>query len=123
MLCTSIMSGCATSAVLSRPPAKNLGVLDQGTSRSMVLTELGAPSYTKDMNGEKQDTFSFDKGLSGGAKFGRGFFHLAADVFTLFLWEVIAWPAEKVAGGPNTIVEVGYNKDEKVQTVNYLKKS
>lgn len=123
VLCASITSGCATSTVLGRPSAKNLMVLNTGTSRGTVLSELGPPSYTKDLNGEKLDTFSFDKGVSGGYKFGRGFFHIVADLFTIFLWELVGWPAEKIAAGPNTMVEVGYDKDEKVKTVNYLKKS
>ena len=118
-----ITSGCATSTVLGRPPKKSLLVLNSGTSRGTVLSELGAPAYTKDINGEKLDTFSFDAGVSGGYKFGRGFFHIAADLFTIFLWELVGWPAEKIAAGPNTTVEVGYDKDEKVKTVNYLKRS
>lgn len=122
MLVVSIVSGCATSTVLSRPPAKDMNVLNPGTSRGTVLSELGAPSYSKDANGEKLDTFAFDSGVSGGYKFGRGFFHIVADVFTLFLWEIVAWPGEKIAAGPNTTVEVGYDKDEKVKTVNYIKR-
>jgi len=122
-LTVSIMSGCATSTVLARPKEKNLFVLNPGTSRGAVLSELGAPSYTKDSNGEKFDTFAFDKGVSGGYKFGRSFFHIAADLFTVFLWEIVAWPGEKIAAGNNTTVEVSYDKDEKVRTVNYLKKS
>lgn len=123
VLAISITSGCATSTVLSRPKAKNLLVLNTGTSRGAVLGELGAPSHTRVLNGETLDTFSFDKGVSGGYKFGRGFFHLGADLITVFLWELVGWPAEKIAAGPNTMVEVGYDKDEKVKTVNYLKRS
>jgi hypothetical protein len=120
VLALTVTSGCATSTVLGRPAAKNMNALNAGTSRGMVLTELGAPTYTREVDGEKQDTFSFDKGVNGGYKFGRGFFHIAADIFTLFLWEIVAWPAEKIAAGPNTKVDVGYDKDEKVKTVKYL---
>jgi hypothetical protein len=121
-LIVSVSSGCATSTVLSRPKAKDMNVLSTGVSRGTVLSEFGAPSYSKDLNGEKLDTFAFDKGVSGGYKFGRGFFHVAADLFTVFLWELVAWPGEKIAAGNNTTVEVGYDKDEKVKTVNYVKK-
>ena len=123
-LVITILSGCATSTVLGRPKEKNLFVLNPGTSRGTVLSELGAPAYTKDLqNGEKFDTFAFDKGVSGGYKFGRGFFHIAADLFTIFLWEIVAWPGEKIAAGNNTTVEVSYDKDEKIKSVNYVKKS
>jgi len=86
----------------------------------MVLTELGAPTYTKEVGGEKLDTFAFDKGVSSGEKFGRGFLHVAADVFTLFLWEIVAWPAEKIAAGTNTKMDVSYDKDENVKSVRTL---
>lgn len=86
----------------------------------MVLIELGTPAYTKEVNGEKLDTFAYDKGVSGGEKFGRGFLHLAVDVVTIFLWEIVAWPAEKLAAGPNTKVEVTYDKDENVKTIRVL---
>mgnify|MGYP001612834607 CR=1 FL=1 len=121
LIVITMFSGCATSTVLSRPPAKNMAVLNAGTSRGTVLSELGAPNYTKDNNGEKLDTFSFDKGVHAGYKFGRGLFHIAADLFTVFLWEIVGWPAEKIAAGPNTTIEVNYDKDERVKTVNYIK--
>lgn len=91
-----------------------------GMSRALVMIELGAPAYTKEVEGEKLDTFAYDKGVSGGEKFGRGFFHIAADLVTLFLWEIVAWPAEKIAAGPNTKVEVSYDKAENVKTVRTL---
>lgn len=115
-----MISGCATNTILGRPKAKNMAALNVGMSRGMVLTELGAPTYTKDVGGEKVDTFSFDKGVGGVEKFGRGFFHIAADIFTLCLWEIVAWPAERIAAGPNTKVDVSYDKDENVKTVKYL---
>jgi len=121
-LVVSITASCATSTVLGRPASKNLYVLNPGTQRGTVLSELGAPVYTKETNGEKFDTFAFDKGVGGGYKFGRGFFHVAADLFTIFLWEIVAWPAEKIAAGNNTTVEVSYDADEKVKTVNYVKR-
>ncbi|MBI3289061.1 MAG: hypothetical protein HYZ74_06050 [Elusimicrobia bacterium] len=123
VLSVSVMSGCAASTVLNRPPKKNLNVLNPGVSRGAVLSEFGAPSYTKETSGEKLDTFAFDMGVGGGYKFGRGLFHLGADLFTIFLWEIVGWPAEKVAAKPNTTIEVGYDGDEKVKTVNYIKRS
>lgn len=120
ILSVALFSGCASSTVLGRPKAKNLSALQVGTSRGLVLAELGAPAYSKETDGEKVDTFSFDKGVSSGYKFGRGLFHVAADLFTVFLWEIVAWPAEKIAAGPNTKVEVAYDRNEKVKTVNYL---
>ncbi len=112
--------GCATSKVLGRPKQKNLSAITTGTSRGLVLAELGAPVHTQEINGEKSDVFAFDKGVSAGWKAGRAVFHIVADVFTIFLWEIVAWPAESIASGINTKMEVSYDKNEKVKTVNYL---
>jgi len=120
VLVLAVTSGCATSTILGRPKPKNAESLKVGMSRALVLIELGAPAYTKDVDGEKLDTFAYDKGVSGGEKFGRGFFHIAADIFTIFLWEIVAWPAEKIAAGPNTKVEISYDKDENVKTVKII---
>lgn len=113
--------GCAASKVLRRPKAKNLDAIVAGVSRGLVLAEIGAPLSTREVDGEKSDVFTFDKGVSGGWKAGRAVFHMAADVFTLFLWEIVAWPAETIASGVNTKMEVSYGKDEKVKTVHYLR--
>ncbi|MCX5794031.1 MAG: hypothetical protein NTY77_00865 [Elusimicrobia bacterium] len=122
VLVASILSGCAATTVLGRPSAKDMNVLNPGTSRGVVVSELGKPIYTKDIDGEKLDTFTFDKGVSGGFMWSRAFFHVVADLFTIFLWEFVAWPSERVAARRRTTVEVGYDKDEKVQTANYIKK-
>lgn len=121
LLAATVTSGCAMSTILKRPHKKDLMVLNPGISRGAVIAELGNPAYTKDANGEKVDTFAFDKGVSGGYKFGRAFFHFAADFFTIFLWEIIGWPAERLASGNNTTVEVHYDNAEKVTSATYLK--
>jgi hypothetical protein len=98
-----------------------MSVLNPGTPRGRVLAEFGAPVSTTEKNGGKVDTFTFDPGVSGLAKFGRGFFHVAADVFTLFLWELVAWPAEMVAADSRTKVDVSYDTDDQVKTVVHYK--
>ena len=115
-----LTTGCATARLSGRPGAKDMNVLNAGTSRGRVLAELGAPAATSEKNGERLDSFTFDKGVSGGMKFGRGFFHIAADVFTLFLWEIVAWPAEIVASDSRTKVDVGYDTNNRVKTVMYF---
>ena len=120
-LCLGVTAGCATSTLSHRPGVRELDVLDPGTPRGRVLAEFGAPANTTEKNGEKLDSFTFDPGVSGLAKFGRGFFHIAADVFTLFLWELVAWPAEVVAADHRTKVDVGYDTDDRVKTAKFYK--
>jgi hypothetical protein len=122
ILIASLTSGCATTIVLQRPPKRKLDILTVGTARGAVVSEFGEPAYSHDVGGEKMDTYSFDEGISGGSKFVRGFFHIVADLCTIFLWELIAWPAEQTAAKKNTTVEVTYDKDEKIKTVHFVKK-
>jgi hypothetical protein len=116
-----ILAGCATTRLSRRPPERTMDVLNPGTPRGRVIAEFGAPAATAEKDGEKLDSFTFDPGVSGLAKFGRGFFHIAADVFTLFLWELVAWPAEVVASDQRTKVDVGYDANDRVKTVTYYK--
>lgn len=115
-------NGCAATTVAGRAPKKDMSVLNPGTGRSQVVSELGTPILSRDKEGEKIDTFSFDPGISGGAKFGRATFHVVADLFTIFLWELIGWPSEKAAAsGKHTKLDVTYDKDENVKYATYLK--
>ncbi len=118
-----LVNGCAAVKVSSRAPKKDLSVLDPGTSRSQVVATLGKPILSSDKSGTTVDTFAFDPGLSGGKKFSRALFHVAADLFTLFLWELVAWPAESAAaaGGNKSKVDVTYNKDDTVKYATFLK--
>ena len=117
-----LASGCAATTVASRAPRKDMTVLNAGTGRSQVVSELGAPILSRDKDGEKIDTFAFDPGISGGAKFSRAAFHVTADVFTIFLWEIVGWPAEKAAASAKkTKVDVTYDKDENVKYATYLR--
>lgn len=120
MVALSLFPGCAASTVLSRPRKKNLDALMPGTSMGLVHAELGAP-VSSEQNKESGDTtevYIFNKGVSTGWKVTRGMFHIAADVFTLCLWEFVAWPAESVARDKRTTMEIVFNKDEKIKTVN-----
>lgn len=66
------------------------------------------------------DVFTFVQGYSKGAKVGRAFFHGAADVVTLGLWEVVGTPIETVADGTQMKVEMSYDGEERVKSVQYL---
>lgn len=121
-LAVILANGCAATTVAGRAPKKDLSVLNPGTGRSQVVSELGTPILSRDKEGEKIDTFAFDPGMSGGAKFSRAAFHVAADLFTLFLWELVGWPSEKAAAsGKMTKLDVTYDDDENVKYATYLK--
>ncbi|AUB81855.1 hypothetical protein THSYN_13375 [Candidatus Thiodictyon syntrophicum] len=116
-------SGCAVYMAANQPPQKNLAVLSPGTSRSLVIAELGYPISTKKNGDQRVDVFSFTQGYSKGAKVGRAFVHGVADVFTLGIWEVIGTPAEAVFNGDKIVIETTYDVDDKVQKVTALDRS
>lgn len=113
-------SGCSVFMAAKQPDKKDLSVLDVGTPRSHVIAQLGAPAWSEKKDGERVDVIAFKQGYSKGARAGRAFFHGVADVFTLGLWEVAGTPIESVASGTDMKVEVIYDGDDRVRSVNFL---
>jgi hypothetical protein len=114
------MNGCSVYMAARQPDQKNLHVLDKGTPRSYVISELGAPTYTKNEDGKSCDVLSFTQGYSKGAKVGRAVFHGAADILTFGLWEVAGTPIEAVADGTPIKVEVYYDEKNCVDFVKVI---
>ena len=115
-------SGCSVVMAAKQPGAKDLSVLKEGTPRSHVIAELGAPVWSGEKGGKKVDVFAFTQGYSGAARAGRAFFHGAADVLTLGLWEVIGTPIEGVATGTEMKVEITYDGNDKVNSVEVIER-
>ncbi len=113
-----LTQGCSVYMAAKQPDKKDVSVFNIGTPRQHVIAEAGRPLYTKEhADGTLTDTFVFVQGYSSGAKAGRAFFHGAADVLTLGLWEVIGTPVEAVADGTEVKVQVDYDANEKVQNI------
>ncbi len=110
-------NGCSVYMAAKQPTRKNLEVFSQGTPRSLVLAEIGQPQESEIKSGKRVDVFSFVQGYSKGAKAGRAFFHGAADVFTIGLWEVVGTPTEAIFDGEKVAYEVTYNASDKVEKV------
>ena len=118
-----VLSGCSISKAVHQPKAKDLSVLDTGTSRDLVLVELGQPVVSeKDANGIQTDYFKFLQGQHGAAKAGKGILYGALAVTTLGLSEIVTNPVEGTAGaGKEMQVKVTYDALSKVQVVEILK--
>jgi hypothetical protein len=95
---------------------KDIQVLEQGTSRSVLLAEFGAPIFREQKEGKRIDVFKFFEGSKSGWKVGRAVFHAAADVVTLGLWEIIGTPTEAIVKGEEVTVTVMYGPTDKVET-------
>lgn len=123
MLCFCLfLTGCSVVQATSGPESKDLTVLDPGTERYMVLSELGTPIATEtDANGNKYDIFNFMQGQHGAVKAGKAVTYGAAAVLTLGLSEIITSPLEGAAGkGAKMKMQVVYDKEDKVKVVNVL---
>ena len=121
-LCMVVLSACSISKAVNQPKAKDLSVLDAGTSRDRVLLELGQPLVSeKDADGNQTDYFKFIQGQHGAAKAGQGILYGALAVTTLGLSEIVTNPVEGTAGaGKEMQVKVTY-VDNKVSLVDVLK--
>ena len=58
-------SGCSVSMAAKQPGKKDLSVLEEGTPRSHVIAELGAPVWSGEKDGNKADVFAFTQRYSG----------------------------------------------------------
>lgn len=115
-----VSSGCSVVMAIKQPEYKDTNVLNKGTPRAAVIAELGAPLFSEEKDGQKRDVFAFKQGYGKGNKAARATFHAVADVFTLFLWEVIGTPTEAIASGRNMKIEVIYDSFDKVAQAIFL---
>jgi hypothetical protein len=113
--------GCSAYKAMNQPDEKNLSaILAPGSDRDLVRSELGQPiSYGKDSEGNEYEVYSFVDGYHTATKSSRAFFHFAADVVTLGLWEIIANPIEGAYKGDKKVVRVTY-KGTKISKVENL---
>lgn len=113
-------TGCAVVKAARQPAKKNLSVLSPGVPRTNVIAELGAPIWTEERDGATADVFAFKQGYSKHNKAARVFGHAALDVVTGGLWEVVGTPAEVIADGADVKVEVCYDEDYRVESINVI---
>lgn len=118
-----VLAGCSISKAVQQPKAKDLSVLEVGTSRDRVLVELGQPVVSeKDANGKQTDFFKFIQGQHGAAKAGKGILYGALAITTLGLSEIVTNPVEGTAGaGKEMQVKVTYDAQNNVDVVDVLK--
>lgn len=118
----TIVSGCSVNKAMNQPNKKDVSVLDKGTPRYEVISEIGQPIDTKvTPEGNKIDVYSFIQGYSKAAKASRAFGHGLMDLFTLGLWEIAGTATEAAASGDKVVVRVHYDSSELIHRVEALK--
>ncbi len=94
-----------------------------GVPRELVLTEIGQPSHSEVADGKKIDIYEFEQDYSEPAKISRTVVHIAADWFTLFLYELIRKRVEKAIWTRQVkSVKAVYGLNGAVESVTDLKK-
>lgn len=117
LLAGMLLSSCSIIMAATQPGRKDLAVLTEGTPRPQVAAALGTPAWSgKDVHGSEVDVFQFVQGYSGGVKAARTTWHLAADVFSIGLWELIGTPIESSYSGTKMNAVVTYDEQQRVKS-------
>ena len=107
-------SGCSVFMAASRASYRgDINVIQLGVQRSAVIAELGPPDKISTLeNGGYDDRYSLDPDAHRtGTKVATTIFYLAADFFTLCLWEFIGTPLEIAAKDKISVYHLTYSPE------------
>lgn len=110
-----LLCGCSVFMAMHGKPDANLGIVNIGQDRSVIIANLGQPSKTVMVNGKKTDTFELQQGNAPSG--GRALAHGALDVLTFGGWEIIGTPVEGMQG-KSFFLTLEYDEKDKVTKVN-----
>lgn len=116
------VSGCSVFMAAKQPEKKDIGLFKVGVSRVTLISEFGPPVISEYKDDKKIEIFKFVQGYSTGAKAGRAFFHGAASVVTLGLWELVGTPTEITFNGDEMAYLVKYDENDLIDEVIAIKK-
>lgn len=117
-ICASILacSGCAQFKAMDQPKPFKPTATTVGAKRVNVAGELGSPVNSEESNGHLVETYKYVDGggkNTTGSKVVRVVLYTAGDLFTIFLDQLITWPAESVAfAGTDHVVTIEYEKGD-----------
>ena len=109
-----LTSGCSVFMAASRASYRgDINVIQLGVQRSAVISELGTPDKFSTLeNGGYDDRYSLDPDAHRtGTKVATTIFYLAADFFTLCLWEFVGTPLEIAAKDKISVYHLIYSPD------------
>ena len=111
------LAGCSVGMAMSGKPDPNIGALDDGQSRDLVILNLGQPTKTLLADNKRTDVFILERGNEQSV--GRAAGHAVMDLLTLGIWEVVGTPIEGFAGETLTL-QIEYDEEDKVKSVKTL---
>ena len=107
-------SGCAVFMAMHGKKDANVGVLNIGQDRSVVLLNIGQPAKTLATDQGRTDVFELQRGNAPSG--GRALAHGAIDLLTFGFWEIIGTPIEAMQGETYTLT-IEYDKEDKVKKI------
>jgi hypothetical protein len=121
---TSVMSGCGVYMAFTQPPPVDVAAIEQegpGLPREFLIQRLGTPKGTTvNDDGSKIDIYEFYEGSSSSWSVGRGAFHIAADFFSIGLWEIVATPMEWAIRGDKLTARAEFDKNNRLTSFRIL---
>ena len=117
LLASLFLAGCSVGMAMSGKPDPNIGALDMGQSRDVVILNLGQPTKTLLADNKRTDVFELERGNE--QSIGRATGHAVMDLLTLGGWELIGTPIEGFAGDTITL-QIEYDEEDKVKSVKTL---
>jgi hypothetical protein len=117
-----LSSGCGVYMAFTQPPHVNSeALMAGGLSRDVVVERLGAPrSITKNPDGTREEMYEYYEGSATGWKIGRGVFHLAADIISAGLWEIVATPTEFAIRGDKITAQADFDQNDRLVSFKVL---
>ena len=117
LLASLCLAGCSVGMAMSGQPDPNIGALDVGQSRDVVILNLGQPTKTLRADNTRTDVFVLERGNEQSV--GRAAGHAVMDLLTLGIWEVVGTPIEGFAGETLTL-QIEYDEEDRVRSVKTL---
>lgn len=106
-------SGCSVFMAASRSTKTDISCLRPGENRLAIINSLGPPDTSVKMeSGGSHDYYKIAlNAQSKGGKTASVIGHVAMDVLTLGLWEIIGTPLELAVQDKNTTFILNYGPD------------
>jgi hypothetical protein len=111
-----LLSSCAQCTAMKQPKPFKPTATVVGAKRADIAGELGNPVNSEQQNILLLETYKYVDGggkNNGASKTGRVILYTAGDLFTIFLDQILTWPAEIYGfAGTTHIVTVEYIKQD-----------
>jgi hypothetical protein len=111
-----LLCGCAQYTAIKQPVPFRPTATVVGAKRVTVAGELGSPVSSEEETNHLLETYKYVDGgakNNGASKTGRVILYSAGDLFTIFLDQILTWPAETYGfAGTTHIVTIEYSRGD-----------